>query len=211
LVQLAKDLLTADCPGIRLLDHEKTSVLDHLNSVRTDPAGLFGLVSTETSLNNVELSASLLALKNRLNAQPGEIDAVIDDAEANISSLYNSALQNMRLPILQRTPFTADGSVGVGNPISRSLTTELQKIIDRYGSDQARIRLLAVHALIKRYQWDHDALPGSLSDLNADDLVTDPFTGDHLIYKRVQDRYTLTSAGPLDTSGTQQRSPVQLR
>ena len=88
--------------------------------------------------------------------------------------------------------------------------------MDRYTADRARIRLLAVSVLIRRFQWDHNALPGSLGDLHADDLVIDPFTGIEIIYKRDGDRYTLSSAGPRKLDGatgepTKERTPVTLR
>jgi hypothetical protein len=82
--------------------------------------------------------------------------------------------------------------------------------------DQAKIRLLAVHMLIHRYKWDHNALPGGLAELHAEDLITDPFTGHVITYKREGDSYSLSSAGPLKTDDatgepTSDRSPITLR
>jgi hypothetical protein len=210
LVQLAKDLVAADCPGIRLLELAKTDKIDRLDSMKMDGDNLLALVAANSNLGSADLSASLMVLENQLATQPESVNSVVSDAKARIAEQFDLAAQDMRLPALQRKPLAADSSNSPGSVISRSLTWSLPRLVDRYTGDQARVRLLGVHALIKRYQWDHNALPASLSELHVDDLVIDPFTGDRLIYKLVGDRYTLSSAGPM-VAGTAQRDPVGLR
>ena len=210
-VQIVRVILAADCPGIRLLEKEKTNVVIRLDTLKQDPGNLLALVADDVALSDADLAASILALKSHLNGQPGDIDAVVADAKSLINAQFDTAIQNMRAPVSQRKPLVVDGSNSPGNALSRRMTRNLQRTIDRYAGDQAGIRLLGVHALIRRYEWDHNTLPESLSVIDGDDLITDPFTGDRLVYKRDKDRYTLTAAGPVITGGAQQRDPVQLR
>jgi hypothetical protein len=209
-VQIVRDLLAADCPGIRLLEQAKTDTVNHLDILKKDPLNFLEMVADDSSLSDADMTASILALKSLANGPPGDVDAVVADAQMRITAQFDTAIQNMRMPVSQRKPLGVDGSNSPANAISRRMTTSLQKNIDRYAGDQARIRLLGVQALIRRYEWDHNSLPASLNDIDGDDLITDPFTGDHLAYKRDEDRYTLTSVGPMKSDGTQQRDPVQL-
>ncbi len=210
-VQIVRDLLAADCPGIHLLEQAKSDTVNHLDLLKKDPQSLLELVADNTSLSDADMATSITALKSRIQGQSGDINAVVADAQMRIIAQFDIAAQNMRVPVPQRTPLGADGSNSPGNAIARSMTTFLPKMIDRYAGDQARIRLLGVHALIRRYQWDHNNLPASLSQINGEDLITDPFTGNHLKYTRDKDRYTLTSAGPIKSDGSQQRDLIQLR
>ncbi len=179
--------------------------------MKKDPQSLLEMATNNTSPDDTNMAASISALKSRLKSQPGEIDAVIADTRTRVIAQFDIAEQNMRVPVNQRTPLGTDVSNSPANAIARSMTAFLPKMIDKYAGDQARIRLLGVHALIRRYQWDHNSLPASLGDIDGEDLITDPFTGDHLKYTRDKDRYTLTSAGPVKFDGTQQRDLVKLR
>jgi hypothetical protein len=76
------------------------------------------------------------------------------------------------------------------------LSINPEPVLDKYSMIDARLRLLAVHALIRRYRWEYNKLPNTLADLRADDLVIDPFTNSPLTYQRDGDRYTLYSQGP---------------
>ena len=70
------------------------------------------------------------------------------------------------------------------------------KALSRFDAEAARLHLLGVHGAIRRFRWENNRLPSSLSELNLSDLTTDPFTGAPLIYKVTGDRYELSSAGP---------------
>ena len=61
--------------------------------------------------------------------------------------------------------------------------------------EEARLRLLAIHAAILRYRWERDQVPASLADLNLGDLAIDPFTGQPLTYEPLGRKYRLASAG----------------
>lgn len=83
-----------------------------------------------------------------------------------------------------------------------------------YTREQAQVRLLACHAVIGRYRWEHDRLPASLAGLTLSDLAIDPFTGRPLKYTVRGKGYELTSAGPPaaadDTRAVDGRRPVSV-
>ena len=128
---------------------------------------------------------------------------------------YDQALLNLSLPVAQRTPFARPVSNAPDAALCRLFAVDPDRVLDRYTGDQAKLRLLAVHVLIRRYRWEHNALPNALTDLHVEDLVQDPFTGDGIVYQRDGARYTLSSKGPFkrDDAGrqiSQEHAPVQL-
>jgi hypothetical protein len=62
--------------------------------------------------------------------------------------------------------------------------------------DTTTARLLACHAAIWRYRWEHDRLPRDLQTLQLGDTAIDPFTGKLLKYEPSGANYRLASAGP---------------
>jgi hypothetical protein len=60
----------------------------------------------------------------------------------------------------------------------------------------AMAQLLACHAAIRRYRWEHDRLPRDIQTLQLGDTATDPFTGKLLEYEPSGANYRLASAGP---------------
>ena len=72
--------------------------------------------------------------------------------------------------------------------------------LNKYTQFEAMLHLLGTHASIMKYKWNHNALPGSLKDLQTDrlyapEILSDPFTGKPLIYKLIGKQYDLSSAG----------------
>ena len=51
------------------------------------------------------------------------------------------------------------------------MTPAMGKIGDAYAREQARVRVLACHAAILRYRWEHDRLPPSLDVLKLGELA----------------------------------------
>jgi hypothetical protein len=90
----------------------------------------------------------------------------------------------------------------------------LTQVSQGYTREQAQVRLLACHAAVRRYRWEHDRLPSSLTDLTLGDLAIDPFTGQPLKYMVRGKRYELTSAGPPadadDRQAVDGRKPVSV-
>jgi hypothetical protein len=221
-VRIVKEFLSAENPAVRLMALEKGYALKSLEIRRSDPESLLDFarllvtVSTPSGAGeDPEMTANLQNLQDQLAARPQDLTAILDDAQVRINTLYDHMLLNMRLPLAQRKPLSIARANSPGTFLFRLTTADPQRILDRYTSDQAKLRLLAVHALIRRYRWEYNALPTALTELQAPDLVKDPFTDDQIVYQRDGDSYTLYSKGPVkrDDNGNEvssERVPVKL-
>src|SRR5262249_28343111 len=143
------------------------------------------------------------------------VGPAFDRAQTLFDGFYSDISANARKPIWAREDipeYKEDGSVP--SRLFSLLAPALNRVTDRYGSDQAQMQLLGVHAAIRKYRWEHDALPDNLEQLHIGALATDPFTGRPFVYKRDEKTYDLYSAGPmdrgtLDKPASGQRVPVR--
>jgi hypothetical protein len=193
LLEVMKEFLAADSPAVVLLAKEKAFVLNMLESRRKDPASIGSLLDLMVSRDDEPEDPGLTVLKNTLMTDPGTVGPTIDAAKSKVSALYDQAIHNMQLPLDQQKPVVIDSTNEPAATLSRLLTADPQKIINTYASENARYRLLAIHALIHKYRWDYAALPASLDLLKAKDLVVDTISGRKIHYELTQDRYELTS------------------
>jgi hypothetical protein len=170
----------------------------------------------ESGNGNPEEADALQNLQARLIDRPQDLNPIIDDAQARTVALFNQAILDLRVPITQRKPLPIDRAASPGYWLFRSVNVNMQPLLDKYDTAQEKLRLLGVHALIRRYFLEHKTLPTSLAQLHATDLVLDPFTGDSLLYQRNGDLYTLSSRGPLklDPAGhavSKERNAIKLQ
>src|SRR5262249_17763121 len=142
------------------------------------------------------------SLQNAFNTNPGSTGQIFDQATEKLSAFYDGAIDNMRKPVWQRgdiAKLPPDDSPS--SAIVSLLASSVNLVSDRYGREQAQVQILGVHAAIRRYRWEHNHLPGSLAELRLGRLLIDPFTGQPLNYKRIDDKnYELSSVGPIDRS-----------
>jgi hypothetical protein len=220
-LQIVAEGLNAECPAIRLLALEKGHTLKMLDARRSDPDSMLALLDTltngdESGNGNPEEADALQNLQARLIDRPQDLNPIIDDAQARTVALFNQAILDLRVPITQRKPLPIDRAASPGYWLFRSVNVNMQPLLDKYDTAQEKLRLLGVHALIRRYFLEHKTLPTSLAQLHATDLVLDPFTGDSLLYQRNGDLYTLSSRGPLklDPAGhavSKERNAIKLQ
>ncbi|HLK56470.1 MAG TPA: hypothetical protein VKU00_07895 [Chthonomonadaceae bacterium] len=214
--RLVEGFLKAENPAVHLLAMEKSYALQMLEIRRSDPNALLDLLpKLSGGTQDPQTTLDIQRIEDHLATQPGGLSAMIDEAQAHVNALYGHALLNLSLPLSERKPFVPDKSRNPGSLLAQLISVDPERIADKYSINQAQLRLLGLHALIHRYRWEHNALPGSLVDLHADHLVIDPFTGDQIRYERSGDQYKLYSAGPLarNDDGTvlsKERTPVQL-
>ncbi len=139
-----------------------------------------------------------------LRTDPAVRERVLGEMAGMINAHFDRAYALMRAPTgLMRL----DLSPGVGanwHPITRLLRPvmllDAGMISQRAVQDRLRLQLLCVHAAIRRYRWEYDRLPKTLSDLELPPrLVIDPFTAKPLLYEpeATGTRYKLASAGAL--------------
>jgi hypothetical protein len=127
---------------------------------------------------------------------PARLSEVLGQAERRLDAFYDHAQGELKKPAWERTWDVPkpDGSLAARfeqlfSPAGRNAT---QPFIRRI----LQLQLLAVHATVLRYRWEHEQVPASLAALELGDLVIDPFTGAPLKYEpQGRRRYRLTSAG----------------
>jgi hypothetical protein len=68
----------------------------------------------------------------------------------------------------------------------------------RFTHIRVQVQLLGVHGAIRRFRWEQDKLPDTLTDLRLPpELAADPYTGTPLVYQKTSETaYALSSAGP---------------
>jgi hypothetical protein len=194
--RIIEDFLGAENPVARLMAIEKDYVLRILEAKRSHPEELVAWMNSMAASDDGTPDANTAAVEARLKSNPADINALIDDAERRIDAFYDQAVQNMRLPAAQRKPAALDKTDSPGAALARVACVDPQPILDRYAAEEEQLHLIGVHVLIHRYRWDHNALPNSLTELHAPDMVKDLFTGSEVVYVREGDRYTLANQEP---------------
>jgi hypothetical protein len=113
-----------------------------------------------------------------------------------MNQYYTQVLAEAKKPAWQRAPVAPPADGSLASRVAARILPGLDRVANRYDSETAMVRMLAVHAAILRYRWEYDRLPKTLEALNLGDLVLDPFTGRPLKYEVTGRRYRLESAGP---------------
>lgn len=162
-------------------------------------------------------AAQVAALKE-IYAKPGAIAQVFDRAGQQLDEYYARVLKETVKPPWQRSfPDDPPPTDPVSEPASylmNFLKPSLSAINNAFTRDQARMRLLACHAAVLRYRWEHDRLPTTLDELRLGDLTVDPFTGQNIQYEPGPRYYRLASvgapAGADDPMAVNGRRPVSI-
>lgn len=213
--RLIQDFLNAESPAVRLLTLERGHALNMLEKRRSDAGSLQTLLKIFDLKKHPEDAADVQSVQEHIVNQPQNLNVLLGDAQIRIAAVYDQALLNLRLPFTQRMPLLKDSTDVPAAALCRLLAADTGRITDIYTRDQAKLRLLSVHVLIHRYQWEHNSLPNSLTELRADDLITDPFTGEQIVYQRDGAHYALYSQGPfkrgeVGQASSKEREPVRL-
>lgn len=151
---------------------------------------------------------------------PAEIQKAQAEIPAHLNALFVRLQAELKKPLWeaeQPVPPLAPKSASerMAQPFVQLLEEPVRRIFEVRGKQQAMARLLACHAAILRYRWEHDRLPATLEELKLEDTTRDPFSGKSFVYHVLDRKYTLESVGPLarDDKGnrqTEQRAPISL-
>lgn len=225
LFELCQDWLRQPTPLPGVLQGERRLQKDELaliaSGVQKDPKGalesrFFGPNDPEEDSAEARQSRQLLADLQKQYGHSGDAYApLFRDVEKHIDDHFDSLRRELAKPAWEQTRIdpAADGSLA-GRFIAQLGLGVFQLSGEKYAGREARIRLLAVHAAVLRYRWEHDRLPVSLEDLHLGELLTDPFTGQPLKYEAQGKRYRLWSLGPLadadDPKAVDGRRPLTL-
>jgi hypothetical protein len=118
------------------------------------------------------------------------------DTLARLDRFYQDLRQELAKPFAQRHLQAPQPDGTVAGQLIAQLCPVFEQSNIAFARDVARMRLLASHAAVLRYRWEHDKLPDSLSALNLGSIGQDPFTGADFRYERDGRRYKLYSVGP---------------
>ena len=145
---------------------------------------------------------------------PEQARALLAQVDGRVDEAFRLLYVEYRKPPWQRQDIELPADGSVGGFIIALVMPSMSRSFDAYSRGEAMIRLLATHAVIRRYEWEHAALPASLKTLDVAALAIDPFTGQPLKYRRLDAAYELTSAGPVADPNDQQavdgRRPVSV-
>lgn len=187
--------------SIRIMSHTLQAVFDAASTPE------FAEIPDDSEDITPAVRAEMLRLKN----DPAARDTLRMQMVNRLNRYYDALIEQARHPAKAHAPLlpkTADSSAaGPGSFIDATMKMMYPtgaRSAARLAQSQAQLRLMAVHAAIRRYRWEHDRLPASLADLKLGALAIDPFTQKELTYRITgETAYTLSSVGPrkLDEEG----------
>lgn len=155
----------------------------------------------------------LAPFQQQLPRTPEAVDAMIRQAQDRYTAFSEKVLTAMQAPPWERKlPEPPEGD-DLGTAWVRLIVPAYQRVAVTYQKDSARLRLLACHAAVLRYRWEHGRPPAGLDVLDLGDLAVDPFTGRPHEYVTAGRTYRLVAAGeeaPNDPRAVNGRIPVNV-
>jgi hypothetical protein len=208
------DALITGLVGLAISSLTLRTLGDHLDQMSARDCELLYQVCREW-LSQPDLFPRVLEAERDVARR--SLPDTLPDRQAAVEQLervFTRILVEAKKPTWQRSPVEAPDDNSPGGILISQVVAPLTQVSNSYTHEQAQIRLLACHAAIQRYRWEHDRLPANLTELNLGDLAIDPFTGEPLKYTVRGSRYELTSAGPPaapdDSQAVDGRKPVSV-
>jgi hypothetical protein len=215
ILKMAKSALDAPDPAVASLEGERRYALGALHAIFADPAA----AAEDARSPNDPITRALAGLAR----DPARRAAVEAKAAARINAGIDRALALLKDPspaVYEEPDFS--GSASPPKPQSTVSDDELaatmaailmptyESIAVRFAEARVSWQLLAIHAVVRRYQWEHDgALPETLAETELPaTLLADPFRpGATLHYRRLdaEAHYELWSVGPRRKDGAPAR------
>jgi hypothetical protein len=214
LFAVCREWLLQPSPVLRILEPEQRAMLTMVRelarlSQTSGPSGLKEVLGDESGDQAHKVLGTLV---------PDQVQALLAEAEQKIQARMRILLHELSQPVWQQNLETLEAAWKDDTSSSGAalgmLTVSYTGIRDTYTGEVARMRLLACHAAIRRYRWEHSRLPDTLDVLTLGELTIDPFTGEALEYEPRGSRYSLRSAGRKssadDPDAANGRRPVTL-
>lgn len=203
LYRICLEWLRAPDPSPRILAGEREFIRQEIADARDGKKGLAGLLGQEGeaewepddegTLQVRRIVTDLKRLKEVSNA--GYI-AFWVELDRRIDEQFHRVVEELRKPAWERKFPAPAAEEDLPGRVLSMLVPPWEQMSRLYATEEARIRLLACHAAIRRYRWEHERLPADLGVLRLGELAVDPFTGEPFRYEPRGTRYRLTSAGP---------------
>jgi hypothetical protein len=191
-------------PAPRMLEAERSAGRVLVTEIREGKFDLDSLIGTDDANSGPgdeesgRARQAVADLKRLKSTSAEEYAAQLSRVGTALDQWYDRVLAEWKKPAWQRSLAAPPGESSLAGGLVAAIApgAMFSQVSAKYTQVQAEIRLLACHAAIRRYRWEHDRLPGSLVDLNLEALTIDPFTGQPLQYDARGARYRLTSVGP---------------
>ena len=198
LQRFVEEWVEAPSPSVTVFAGEKQLTLRMLDTMRNDVKRMEQIVSQSYS-EDASPDADTQALMAHWKTHPQDIGPSVDHARTLVVAYYDSVIANLKLPLKERKPVVEVKDKSPGGKLFEMLAPVLHQVSDKYDQAQAMMRLLGVHAAIRRYKWEHNFWPKNLAELHVGHLTDDPFTGDSMAYQITGTGYDLYSKGPFQT------------
>ena len=185
-----------------VLSLEHRSLQNMLDGWKNDPERFRTMVKLQQPKDPPASDADLAAieLSEYVNSGAAAIPAMLEQVRAMAETGDRALILEMRKPVWQRKPVRKiETRATMAARLYGMVTPSYSQALGRFDTEIAQIHLLGVHGAIRRFRWENNRLPSSLTELNLPLLTTDPFTGGLLSYKMAGDSYELSSAGPSDS------------
>jgi hypothetical protein len=202
LLKLVHEWLEAPSPAESVLTAERDMALRLLQKRRSDPTSLRALLKENTAADDPDASA----IRTFLADNPSATEGLIDQTMALVQAQYAQLIASLRQPYWERQETRLKDPDSLSSRLYHVITADMGQVTERYARDRVNVQLLGLQTALRRFRWEYERLPASLSELNDDRLTIDPFTGKPFVYRRNGDTYELSSAGPYDR-GDQEHPP----
>ncbi|HEV2471555.1 MAG TPA: hypothetical protein VGS41_02750 [Chthonomonadales bacterium] len=205
LLETVQAWLEVKPPLQSMLMGERNQELMELHRARSNLDDVLSDVADSGSPANQKAAAIL-------QANPVAAAAAVDQAINLVNAEFQYTFQSLLAPPWLRQPWAEPSDEGPEVALFDLVNLSLPRILDRYTVDRARLQLLACHAAIRKFQWEYNRLPDTLSELRLGDLATDPFSGKPFGYRQTGGAFELYSVGPVDAEhGGRRQLSEQMR
>ncbi|HTE20450.1 MAG TPA: hypothetical protein VK689_18955, partial [Armatimonadota bacterium] len=214
LLQVCLERLREPDPYPEILEGEQRLAWATLAEARKAAAkdGLGTLLDSDADEEDTEKETP--EPKPQVPLTPQELEALWKEVERRVDDAFARARVEVRKPLWERALAKADEDESLAEQLADMFAPIFTQAGHAYARNQAQLRLLACHAAIRRYRWEHDRLPPTLAVLDLGDLAVDPFTGEPLQYEVTGVQYRLHSVGapasPEDEKAVDGRRPVSV-
>jgi hypothetical protein len=199
---IQSDMIIGGAVGIAIDTLILRTMTAHVNQLsEKDCARLITLANEWLAAPNPAVGAMMeerTFMLQKLKEQLGKVNPqLFQSVSLILNGRINSIIDSLALPAYERKPLPelgdSDAEIYVkGNDLD-SIYSSSQRAFTK---DLTGVQLLAVHAAIIQYRWEHGEVPHNLDELKLGRLGLDPFTGKPLTYIRSSEStYQLSSDG----------------
>jgi hypothetical protein len=199
-IALVLERLNAPDPLLRVMQGERDFQRRMLREMFQEMQKEAGKASSLTPEEEAEQDPEVKEMIRQIRQNPAAMEAYQTEAMNLMTARFDLLFAELKKPLWERKetqqemPDTPAGKL-IGTLMELTGSTRTTESLTR---GQVNVQLLGMHAAIRRFRWEHNRLPVNLEELKPGKLAIDPFTGQPLVYKRLDERnYELYSAGPM--------------